>query len=252
MNGVLATFVTVLLVAGFVGLAATIARFNIKRRYIAECFARATEQEVEAIFQLIEASSVVQPTACVLCRSKKTGADKTNIITIPSWLASFPWAGRSALIGGDGAVNLREDGRDGASQLAGHFLRPLRVPRVQTKSGKTRNVYSPNRYMALNRELTAHLSRLCERYPAEMLTYLLCPINESFEYEPLEQIRIAGSPAWTQVAEFPRCRVCAKPLMLILQFPGILTAVRNLREATFYVFACSRHTDEYETVTQFT
>jgi hypothetical protein len=252
MNGVVSTFVTVLLVAVLVAVAVAIVRFNIKRRYIAECFARATEQEVEAIFQLIELSSEVPPTACVLCRSKRRGADKTNIITIPSWLASFPWAGRAASIGGDGAVNLREDGSDGSSQLAGHFLRPLRVPKVQTKSGKARNVYSPKRYIALSPELTDHLSRMCERYPAEMLTYLLCPINESFEYEPLEQIRIAGSPEWAQMAQFPRCRVCAKPLMFIFQFPGMLTAVRNLREATFYVFGCSRHTDEYETVTQFT
>lgn len=125
------------------------------------------------------------------------------------------------------------------------------MPRHLTKSGKARNTFSPSKYVAGNPRLLSALSTVCPAYPTELLAYLLVAGAETFEFDPMFQARIGGSPSWVQDAEFPECDQCRKRMSLILQVPGAVLPGKPMGEGTFYFFGCAKHPDITRTVAQF-
>ncbi len=135
--------------------------------------------------------------------------------------------------------------------LRGEVYRIIPVPRKATKSGKARNQFSPSKYVANNPDLLTALAAVCPRYPVELLAYLLAAGGETFEFDPMFQARIGGSPSWVQDAEFPNCSECKKRMSLILQLPGSMLPGKKLPEGTFFFFGCSEHPENTKTVEQF-
>ena len=135
--------------------------------------------------------------------------------------------------------------------IAGKVFRILRVPRQQTRTGKSRNQFSPQRYIAVNPDLMAALNDVCPRYPAELLAYLLMAGTDSFEFDPINQARMGGSPSWIQSAEFVHCDHCKKRMGLVFQLPGTLLPGKPNMQATFYLFGCAIHLDQTRTVVQY-
>jgi hypothetical protein len=126
------------------------------------------------------------------------------------------------------------------------------VPRTRLKSGKLRNLFSPKRYLSGTPELTRALREVCPAHPGELLCYLLCVGQESFEFEPIDQARVGTVPAWVQDAEWPTCPQCRRRMSVILQIPGTLLWPKPSPRGTFYWFGCKRHPERTETVAQFT
>jgi hypothetical protein len=138
------------------------------------------------------------------------------------------------------------------TQLLGRQYRAVAVPRVRIKSGKARNRFNPKQYLKDNAELEEKLARICPQYPAELLSYLLCAGQESFEFEPIFQARIGTSSAWVQEPEFKYCPRCDKRMALILQVPGSLIHPKRFHSGTFFQFGCKAHPDQTASLGQFT
>lgn len=137
------------------------------------------------------------------------------------------------------------------TRLTGKVFRRVRVPRASTSSGKVRNVYSPRRYVASNVALRTALRELCPDSPDALLSYLLCVGTDSHEFEPIDQVRIGGTPAWVQDPEWPKCEQCNRRLSLIVQIPGVLLSATEAAR-TYYWFGCKRHTESTKMIEQFT
>ena len=84
----------------------------------------------------------------------------------------------------------------------------------------------------------------------DLLSYLLCAGLDSFEFEPIDQARIATYPAWAQSPEHRTCNTCRAPMILIVQVPGTLISANDL--GIHYLLGCRAHPDQTEAVTQFT
>jgi hypothetical protein len=137
--------------------------------------------------------------------------------------------------------------------LLGRVYRLVRVPRHQTKnSTKQRNAYSSQQYIAKNPALLSALGDVCRKYPDDLLSYLLCVGRESFEFEPIDQVRIGTSPAWVQDPEYPICDDCKKRMRLVLQLPGTLVSKKSFHRGTFYLFGCATHPHQTKSLGQFT
>jgi hypothetical protein len=135
--------------------------------------------------------------------------------------------------------------------LRGRAYRIVPVPRHLTNSGKARNQFSPAKYVTKNLPLLTALTDICPKYPAELLSYLLAAGAETFEFDPVFQVRVGGSPSWVQSAEFPNCDECKERMDMILQIPGALLPGKALPDGTFYFFGCARHPENTKTVSQF-
>lgn len=113
-------------------------------------------------------------------------------------------------------------------------------------------LYDPARYIRLAPALRSALTALAPNREVDLLSYLLCIGRDSFEFDPIDQARIGGSPAWIQGPEFPTCSACKKRLRFIAQFPGSAVSAREHQSGTFYVFGCTTHPSDTRTVYQTT
>lgn len=240
-------------VAGLViALAVVLVRFNLKRVHVRQQAARASEAQLEAIYRLVEASGTETPACCVLARTNRVAPDAAGIVALPEGLDEFPWGGRAVAVSSDpdqpfGFV----PSPTGATQLAGRVFRPVRIPRRRGRSGKVKNVLSPSRYLSGNEELVVALRQVCPKYPADLLSHLLLAGADTFEFDPIDQARVGGSPAWIQDPEWPKCDECGRSMALILQLPGSLLSPRPGR-GTLYWFGCKQHLDSTKAVEQLT
>lgn len=232
-------------------LAVVLIRFNLKRLHIIGCAKAASPEELEAIYAQIETLGTEPASCAVLARANRPAAsDRDWGVPVPSFIES--WAGRT--ISADAGSNVAF--RFGPSATAepvmrGQVYRVVAVPRHLTKSGKVRNQFSPRKYVTSSPQLLHALTAVCPRYPADLLAYLLAAGAETFEFDPIDQARIGGSPSWVQGAEFPECDECRKRMSLILQLPGALLPGKPLAEGTFFFFGCVKHPDKTKTVAQF-
>ncbi|MEW6764024.1 MAG: hypothetical protein AB1437_24660 [Pseudomonadota bacterium] len=215
--------------------------------------AAATERQLEAIYTLIERSSTLPAAGHVLARTNRRSTGSGCIIPIPQELTGFPWAGRRIEVTIAKEVEYRFiEPAPGEPSLLGKVVRPVRVPRHPGgRSGKARNAFAPEKYLAGCPELHAALEEVCPAYPAELLAYLLCIGGETFEFEPINQARIGTSAAWVQHPEHRNCGECGKRMALILQLPGTAISRKHLHEGTFYLFGCPQHPDQTSSVAQF-
>jgi hypothetical protein len=235
-----------------VALAVVLVRFNWKRLRIARIAAATSDDRLDRIYRLIEESAPEESSGCVLGRTNRVGSDKRNLVGLPPALKEFPWSDRSVEIITSPGVTFRfTDERVLETRLGGKVFRAVRMPRVKTSSGKLRNVYSPQRNLAINDALAAALREVCPEAPDSLLSYLLCVGGESFEFEPIDQARIGATPAWVQAEEWPTCDQCNRRLSLILQIPGALLSSGHAA-GTFYWFGCKQHAENTKTIEQFT
>jgi len=232
-------------------LAAVLIPFNRKRLHIIRCAKAADSQQLEAIYTQIDHLGTQTPSCAVLARTnRRSGSDGDWRVPVPSFVE--PWAGRtiSPDVGSNEAFRFCPSNA-AEPVLRGQVYRVVPVLRHLTKSGKARNQFSPDKYVASNPELLRALAVVCPRYPAELLAYLLAAGAETFEFDPIGQARIGGSPSWVQDAEFPECDECKKRMSLVLQLPGAMLPGKPLAEGTFFFFACVQHPDKTKTVAQF-
>jgi len=232
-------------------LAILLIRFNRKRLHIVRCGKSAADEQLEAIYTQIERLSTEPPSCAVLARTNRRSASDDDW-TIPVLSYVEPWA-RQVIIADPGSdVTFRLSSSTASEPiLRGQVYRTLPVPRHLTKSGKARNQFSPSKYIAANPQLLAALAAVCPAYPTDLLSYLLMAGADTFEFDPMFQARVGGSPSWVQDAEFPVCDECKKRMSLILQLPGELLPGKKLPEGTFFFFGCAQHPNNTKTVAQF-
>lgn len=234
-------------------LAAAIVRFNWKRVRIRRAAAKASDTQLDAIYRMVEACGSEKPAGCLLARTNRGAEDIACVVPIPDWIEDFPWAGRSITVEAASEVTFRfTEGASRAARCLGKEFAPVAAPRTRSKSGKLRNILSPDRYVALNPTLLPALREICPRYPKELLSYLFNSGADSFEFDPINQARIGTSPAWAQPAEFPRCDQCQERMAFILQLPGTMVARKGWGSGIFYLHGCRKHPEETKTVIQFT
>lgn len=215
--------------------------------------ATATGEQLEEIYRLVESGSAEKPNGFVLGRLNEAAEDDSCIVAIPNDVSEFPWAGMSVAVDVDSAVRFRFlDDRGRKTKFLGQKYRPVSVPRVRLRSGKARNQFFPSKYIKRSEELRKKLVSVCPEYPTELLSYLLCVGQPSFEFEPIDQGRIGTSAAWVQDPEFQYCGQCNERMALILQLPGTLLDKKAFHRGTFYFFGCKKHPDQTHTVNQFT
>lgn len=236
-------------------LAVSMVRFNLKRRAIIRSVRAASGAQLDAVYRIIEAAAAGDPGACLLVRSNETASSNENAIALPAGLSKFPWAGKRLKIEGAlrdvPAIAVVDATDEGRSALGGKLFRPLRLPARRGKSGKSaRNIYASSALLRMLPDLQPALSDICPQYPADTLTYLLGSGSESYEYEPIDQCRIASGIAWIQEPEVPRCADCVAPPAFIVQIPGMMLSPR-LGEGNFYIFGCRTHVTNLMCVTQF-
>jgi hypothetical protein len=247
--------IVVAVVAGglILAFAAVIVFYNWKRVHIARVAANASDEQLESIYKLVEACGSEKPVGCLLARTNRTAQDATCMVSVPGWLEDFPWAGRTIIIeeaAREVSFRFAQDAR-ATTQFLGKAFRAVAVPRNKSKSGKARNVFSPNRYVLSNQALRPALQKICTKYPDELLSYLFNSGAETFEFDPIDQARIGTSPAWVQAAEFQVCSECRRRMALVLQVPGVMIA-KGWASGTFYLFGCKQHPEITKTVVQFT
>ncbi len=234
-------------------LAIILIRFNRKRLHIIRCAEQATPEQLEAIYSQIHVLGTESPSCALLARTnRRSASDEDWVVPIPSYVE--PWAGQmiSPEAGSEVPFRFSSSAAASAPVLHGRVYRLLPVPRHLTRSGKARNQFSPRKYVTGNPQLLAALAAVCPAWPADLMAYLLMAGVDTFEFDPMFQARIGGSPSWVQDAEFPVCGECQKRMRLILQLPGTLLPGRKLPRGTFFFFGCAKHPANTTTVSQFT
>jgi len=249
-------FLVVALVAGaaVAALAVVLVRFNLKRRHVLGCAATATAEQLERIYVLVEQQGSVPASGYVLARTNRRTSETRCLVPVPAEIRELPWAGRVIEATVSNGVDFRfVTSTASEPTLLGCVYRPVRVPRHRTNSsGKERNTFAPERYVASSAELLTALTVMCPRYPTELLSYLLCVGRESFEFEPMDQARIGTSPAWVQSAEHQTCDECHQRMQLVLQLPGTVISSKSFHRGTFYLFGCAKHPEQTKSLGQFT
>jgi hypothetical protein len=248
------TIVGVLAAAAVAVVIAALVLFNLKRRYIARCAVAATREQLDHIYALVEQTGKLASTGYILGRTNDTTIDLRCLIPIPDDVPDFTWAGRTLEVTASAEPHTRfVDSRPTQPFLNGRAYRLVKVPRQPAKHGsKQRNAFSPAHYVRESAQLAQALRFLCPQYPVELLAYLLCPGRESFEFDPIDQIRIGTSAAWVQTPPEQVCDECHQRMRFVLQLPGSLVGSKASSEATYYFFACNKHPESTKYVCQFT
>jgi len=243
--------VITVVVALVIVFAVALIRFNLKRVHIIRCAAGASDDQLERIYQLIDGMGTEPPVCAVLARTNRTSQEASCLIPLPSYFG--PWARRVITLETNDEPALRFCDRNTAEPvLRGKIFRLVPIPRHKTKTGKSRNQFSPASYLSDNPRLLDALKAVCPGYPAELLSYLLASGLETFEFDPMFQARVGGSPSWVQDAEFQSCDICKKRMNLILQLPGSMLPGKAMPRGTFFFFGCPTHPDQIKSVAQFT
>lgn len=88
-----------IVVGGLVlAFAVVLIRFNSKRVHVIRAAARASDEQLESVYRLVEACGSEKPAGCILGRTNRKVADTGCVTTIPERLEDFPWAGRSIAV----------------------------------------------------------------------------------------------------------------------------------------------------------
>lgn len=235
--------------AGIAALSWVTIRFNLKRRKVGSSLSQATSEQIGRVVDLVESIGTEPPVGGILIPTNDE-ADLGAVINIPEGISEFPWSGKSVSMKFDPDLSFDITDREaGESRLCGQRYKFMPIPRIQTKSGKARNVFDPARYMKLQPELEEALTEICPDHPTEALSAILC--DGQIEFEPIDQPRIGTSASWVQSPEWQSCDNCKKPMKLIVQLPGPCTGKKELREGTIYLFGCASHPDETKQVLQY-
>jgi len=234
-------------------LGVALIRFNRKQTHVRKCARRASNTQLEGIYERLTAGGSEPPNGFILARTNRATEDASNLIRIPDGLADFPWAGQTV------SVNAMEEpeftfvpDQSMETRLLGKVYEAVAVPRFRSKSGKLRNSYQPTKYLASDPVLAERVKSACPEYPLELLSYLLAAGGDTFEFDAINQARIGTSAAWLQEPEFQSCPQCGKRMILIIQLPGTLAHRKHFHEGTFFLFGCQTHPQETSVVRQFT
>jgi hypothetical protein len=244
--------VAVVVLAALGAFAATIVNFNIKRVRVIRAAEGIPDSQLEAIYQLVESAGTEPSSSYVLGRTNRPAPDAAHAIELPQEIGDVPWAGRQIVIQAAGdEVSFGFTPHDGhGTRLAGRMFRVVRVLQARSKAGKPRRIFSPARYVAASPALKDALEGAFSRDPTGLLSYLLCTGRDSFEFDEINQARIAASPVWVQNPETPACDRCRRRMQLIVQVPGSMIAAGPGHEDAFYLFGCPSHPDVTRTIGQ--
>lgn len=225
-----------------------------KQSYITRCAASASLEQLKGIYALVEQVGTVRSAGYILARTNIRSNDRRCLVPIPKELPEFPWAGKVIEIAAANSFEFKFSNESiSEPSLFGQVYHPLKVPRhAKDPLGKQRNSFRPSDYINRSPALLEALSLICPRYPAELLSYLLCVGGENFMFESINQLRIGTTPAWVQDSEVAKCDYCNNRMILVLQIPGILLMSKELQRGTFYLFGCAKHPQHIKSIGQFT
>ena len=108
------------------------------------------------------------------------------------------------------------------------------VPRRVTKKGKERNVYDRRELLKYSSELKDLVTRLYPESPGGLLEQILPKETSGLG-------KIGGTPSWQQDPEFPRCEICGKYMVLIMELSE--EAIAEKGDWVHYFFGCRTHPD---------
>jgi len=140
-----------------------------------------------------------------------------------------------------------------ASEKAAVPLRPLAVPRVLNKSGRSRNLLSPSSLLRKVPTLDGVVSAVGPN-PEKTLVTVLAPSSWGESFEAFERIQVGGSPDWVQSPEWPSCPDCGRRAAFLAQI-GVAASPaldRRVIGDVTYLFGCETHRESVLCVTQFT
>jgi hypothetical protein len=186
----------------------------------------------------------------VLARTNRRASDGGWLVPVPEFLT--PWASRAISVGVEQDVTFTlVESLPMEPVLQGSAYRMVPTPPIDDDDEQA-TAMMLFQFVSQHEELKPPLAAVCPRYPEELLQYLLCAGVETFELDPMDQVRLGGSPVWVQDEEFPDCDHCKRAMTLILQVPGTLLPGTPIPRGTFYFFGCREHPDQTKTVAQFT
>lgn len=242
-----------IIAVGVAMLCGALIRFNLKQMHVRKCAQRASNAQIEGIYERLGAAGSEPPNGFILARTNRTAEDLPNLIRIPDGLADFPWSGQTVSVNAmkEPEFTFAAD-QSMETRLLGRAYEAVAVPRFTSKSGKLRNNYQPTKYLASDPVLAERVKSVCPEYPLELLSYLLAAGGDTFEFDAINQARIGTSAAWLQEPEFQSCPKCKKRMTLIIQLPGTLAHRKHFQNGTFFFFGCPAHPEETSVVSQFT
>jgi hypothetical protein len=248
LSAMYTTVATVVVAALLLPLAIILIRFNLKRRHIIHRASSAGDEQLEAVYALLDRLGP-EPACAVLARTNRPAADQA-LIPIPGFLK--PWDGRVVALGeGDGPSFTFVESAATEASLRGKIFRTVPMPPIAEADWEDVST-ALVRFVEGDPPLKSALLAICPKYPAELLQYLLSAGLDTFELDPMHQVQLGGSPAWVQDEEFPSCAHCRKQMSLILQMPGTLLPGTTSPRGTFFFFGCSEHPEHTKMVAQFT
>lgn len=228
-------------------------RHTIKTKKIHQAVEAAGDDELVKIYQLIEDGGIKTENshAYLLGRSKTVSQDKMEYVYIPEALDNLPWAGKRVQFEMNNGLSLSiEATQKTDSLLGGRYYKAIKVPCMEIIPGQYKNIYLPSRYIANNQALYSALQLVSPDFPESLLSYLVCPGKETYEFEPADQARIGRGLHWVQGNETPVCLECDKLMRYILQIPGNLLHHSGFKDSIIYVFGCNEHDDNIAHVLQ--
>lgn len=201
-----------------------------------------------AIYRLLN-DIVREPACAVLARTNRRAGDEGWPVAVPGFVK--PWAGRVISVRNDSDAFLFVNAPVVEPRLQGRVFRTVPMPPI-TEDDEQNVATILFRFVTEHPQLKSALETACPAYPFELLQYRLCAGAETFELDPMNQMRLGGEPAWVQDEEFPTCEECNQVMSLILQTPGTLLPGRAVPRGTFYFFGCAVHPERTRTIGQFT
>lgn len=240
-----------IVVALVIPITISVRKEKLKMQKIISRAASTSAEQLEAIYNAIEKSGTEVPNAAIFARLHQTCASTDVRIIIPDFIE--PWSGMAIDFTFDKDVTLSlVKTAETSSSINGRQLRKVLVPRNRSKAGKLKNTYSPNEYFKKIPEVASACEKICPEFPSELLGYLFNISRECYYHDPIDQIRIGGSPSWIQNPEYELCPICKKRMSHIAQIPSEILPTHWKAIGDFYLMGCKKHPGQICTINQFT
>ncbi len=220
--------------------------------FIRQVVDNANNKDLDNIYEVLSDMADNSSSNYIVVRSNADSALKGDMITLPTRINNFPWAGKVVHISpGPQTTMVINNENAGLTQLGGRTYTIIPVPLVSDVSGQDYIQYSPYKWLDQNKALASAVSRLSLRHAEKILSYLVTPGKDDFNFEPAYQVRIGGGISWVDKPISPLCDNCGEPMSFILQCPGSLLNHPDTAHATFYLFGCKDHPDQTICISQY-
>jgi hypothetical protein len=233
-------------------LAYVLARQQQVKRGVMQAVLNASAKDIDNVYEALAQMSDGPPKAYILARTNLKAAGNENQVKIPVHLSKFPWAGKTVRIDTSIGINMVvEDSDVQYSQLGGNVYKNVPAPLADNETGEGYTLFSPYKWLDGNQRLLSNLCKISQRFPEQVLSYLVTTGRELYSYEPSRQARIGDGVTWIHKPQVPVCETCGERMRFILQLPGSLLDGAAEKEAVYYLFGCAAHPHQTHCVIQY-